>query len=353
MGRKKKLALFLFVLDVVILAVGCLSDTLLIFASLNILGLMMLVFLWLGNRMLLKSPWYRNLLVDYDHEIYPDNVWYRAHDERNFDLVNLGSSSSVYAFDYAGYDVKAMNWARQPQTLLDDIRLVKNFHSILKEGGYVLISIMPFTSINKQTGLLDAVRYGQTVADVLLEEKYRRKANFLARYPIFMGKRALKEVVKALIGYHQNVQKWQQPENNLMSEAELEADAMKWDKGWRQQFSIADYKDPLTKTNAEGRQVRIQAMRDLIDFCQERGYKPIYVILPMTKQLRHYLHDEFLDKYVYEYLKQVERDVPVLDYLKDEEMLQPELYANAYFLNKQGARKFTGKVLQAIDDGVI
>ena len=167
-----------------------------------------------------------------------------------------------------------------------------------------------------------------------------------------MGKRALKEAVKAIIGYHQNVQKWQQPENNPMSEAELEADAMNWDRGWRQQFSIANYKDPLTDTNAEGRQIRIKAMRDLIDFCQEHGYKPVYVILPMTKQLRHYLHDEFLDKYVYEYLKQVGRDVPVLDYLKDEEMLQPELYANAYFLNKQGARKFTGKVLQAIDEGV-
>lgn len=353
MGKKKKLAALLLVLDVIMLVVCYLSDKLLIFAALNALGLVMLTFLWQGNRVLLKSSWYRNMLVDYDHEIYPDNVWYRVHDERNFDLVNLGSSSSVYAFDYDGHDVKAMNWAQQPQTLLDDIRLVKNFHSILKEGGYVLISIMPFTSINKQTGLLNAVRYSQTLADVLLEEKYRRKANFLARYPIFMGKRALKEVVKALIGCHQNMQKWQQPENNSMSEAELEADAMNWDKGWRQQFSIADYKDPLTKTNAEGRQVRIQAMRDLIDFCQERGYKPVYVILPMTKQLRHYLHDEFLDKYVYEYLKQVERDVPILDYLKDEEMLQPELYANAYFLNKQGARKFTGKVLQAIDDGVI
>ena len=349
MGRKKKLALLLLFLDVIMLVVCYLSDELPIFIGLNILGLIMLAFLWLGNRVLLKSPWYRNLLVDYDHEIYPDNVWYRAHDERNFELVNLGSSSSVYAFDYVGHDVKAMNWARQPQTLLDDIRLVKNFHSILKDGGYVLISIMPFTSINKQTGLMDAVRYSQTLADVLLEEKYRRKANFLAKYPIFMGKRALKEAFKAIIGYHQNVQMWQQPENNPMNEAELEADAMNWDRGWRQQFSIADYKAPLTETNAEGRHVRIQAMRDLIDFCQERGYKPVYVILPMTKQLRHYLHDEFLDKYVYEYLKQVERDVPVLDYLKDEELLRPEWYANAYFLNKKGAKKFTGKVLEDLN----
>lgn len=348
MGRKKKLALLLFVLDVIMLAVCYQSDKLLIFAVLNALGLVMLTFLWLGNRVLLKSPWYCNLFVDYNHEIYPDNVWYRVHDERNFDLVNLGSSSSVYAFDYDGHDVKAMNWAQQPQTLLEDIRLVKNFHSILKEGGYVLISIMPFTSINKKTGLMDVVRYRRVLAGSLQEKKYLRKADFLVRYPIFIGKRALKEAVKALIGYHQNVRKCQQPENNPMSEAELEADAMNWDRGWRQQFSIVEYKDPLTEVNAEGRQIRIKAMRDLIDFCQERGYKPVYVILPMTKQLRHYLHDGFMDKYVYEYLQEVGRDVPVLDYLKDEEMSKPELYANAYFLNKKGARKFTGKVLQAL-----
>ena len=350
MGRKKKAALLMAFMDFVLLSICWQLGMLLVFVSLNIFGLILLLFLWQGNRMLLKSEWYRNMLVDYEHKVFPDNVWYRAHDERNFDLVNLGSSSPVYAFNYEGYNVKAMNWARQPQTLLDDIRLFKNFHSILKEGGYVLISIMPFTSINKQTGLLDVVRYSRTLADVLLDEQYRRRAILLGKYPIFMGKRALKELIKVVICRTQSSEKWQQSDNNPMSESQLRLDAMNWDKNWREQFNIRDYNDPLTKKNAQGRQVRIKAMRELIDFCKERSYKPVYVILPMTKQLRNYLNDEFMDKYVYEYLKQVARDVPVLDYLKDEELAGSEWYANAYFLNKKGAKKFTSKVLENLNE---
>lgn len=335
-------------IDAVLMQICWQANALMIFAGLNVLMLLILVFLWMGNRILLNSLWYRNLLVDYNHEIYPDNVWYRAHDERNYDLVNLGSSSPMYAFDYSDYHIKAMNWAQQPQSLLYDVRLFKNFHSILKDGGYVLISIMPFTSINKQSSVMDAVRYSHTLADVLIDEEYRRKAMFLGRYPIFMGKRAIKELAKSIIGYRQISQKDHQPEDSSMSDNELQNDAMFWNELWRKQFNIRDYKDPLTKQNAQGRQVRIEAMRELIDFCRERGYNPIYVILPMTKQLRNYLDDEFMDKYVYEYLKQVERDVPVLDYLKDEELARPEWYANAYFLNKKGAKKFTGKVLEAL-----
>ena len=75
------------------------------------------------NNLLKKTQWYRNMLVDPNHDIYPDNTWYRTHDERNFDIVNLGSSGGKWAFDYSDLDIKAMNWAQQPQTLVEDYNL--------------------------------------------------------------------------------------------------------------------------------------------------------------------------------------------------------------------------------------
>ena len=83
-----------------------------------------------GCEILYKTNWYKSMFRDLNHEIYPDNVWYREHDERNFDVVNLGSSGGKWAFDYTNFNIKAMNWAQQPQTLLEDYNLLRHFHSI-------------------------------------------------------------------------------------------------------------------------------------------------------------------------------------------------------------------------------
>ena len=59
-----------------------------------------------GCTLLYKTDWYKSFFVDIDHEIYPDNTWYRNHEERNYDIVNLGSLSAKYAFDYSITDLK-------------------------------------------------------------------------------------------------------------------------------------------------------------------------------------------------------------------------------------------------------
>ena len=78
-----------------------------------------------GCEILYRTNWYKSMFRDLNHETYPDNVWYREHDERNFDLVNLGSSGGKWAFDYTGLEIKAMNWAQQPQTLLEEYNLLR------------------------------------------------------------------------------------------------------------------------------------------------------------------------------------------------------------------------------------
>ena len=153
-----------------------------------------------GCTLLYKTNWYKSFFVGADHETYPDNVWYRSHEERNFDVVNLGSSGGKWAFDYADTAVKGMNWAQQPQTLLEDYNLLRCYHSILRKGGYVIITIMPFTGLNKETGLRDAMKYvklntqGEPIQPYLFD-----KAKRVAEYPIFMGMPAVKALIRYLI----------------------------------------------------------------------------------------------------------------------------------------------------------
>lgn len=303
-----------------------------------------------GCKILYKTNWYKSMFLDPNHEIYPDNVWYREHDERNFDVVNLGSSGGKWAFDYADLNVKAMNWAQQPQTLLEDYNLLRHFHSILKRGGYVLITIMPFTGLNKKTGLMDAMKYvkfdiqGEPIQPYMFNEAIR-----YATYPFLFKKAALKVLIRYFMGRDKKcgLHPETQLEYNPMKSNELEKDAKRWIDGWKKQFGISDFDAPLTRENEEGRAYRIKLMQTLIDFCTERGYKPVYVIPPVTEHLAKYYTPKFEEIYIYGYLKEVNRVVLTLDYSKDSEFrFNDELFFNSFFLNKKGRKLFTRRVLK-------
>lgn len=301
-----------------------------------------------GCELLKRTYWYKSLFVGADHETYPDNVWYRKHEGRNFDLVNLGSSSGKWAFDYTDESIKAMNWAQQPQTLLEDYNLLRNFHSILRTGGIVLITVMPFTSLNKSTGLLDAIKYVKIGAHEPIEPYLYKKASRYATYPILFKTKA----IKALIKYMLHLEKMplgqinSRGENNPMNDFQLEEDAKGWIEGWKRQFSIENFDLPLTLNNKKGREYRIALMRELIDFCVERDYHPVYVIPPVTKHLSQYYTKQFEKTYIYSFLREVQRDIILLDYSKTRSLQSDDLYFNSFFLNSRGRKLFTHQVIE-------
>ena len=67
-------------------------------------------------------------------------------------------------------------------------------------------------------------------------------------------------------------------------------------------------------------------MRELIDFCLERGYKPVYVIPPVTNNLSRYYTPQFESTNVYGFLKGVDREISLLDYSTDEILKQDYLF---------------------------
>jgi len=306
-----------------------------------------------GNTLLYKTQWYQQMFIGADHETYPDNVWYRNHDERNFDVVNLGSSGGKWAFDYTDTGIKGMNWAQQPQTLLEDFNLLRHYHSILRKNGYVLIIIMPFTGLNKSTGLRDAMKYLKIETQGQAIQPYMyKKAQRYAQYPILFGKPAIKALLKYLLGRESKPQIHPSTlDHNPMNEEQLLQDAKRWMNGWKKQFSIDDFEAPLTEQNQRGRDYRINLMRELIDFCRERSYQPVYIIPPVTEYLANEFTPKFRQIYIYDYLKQVDRDIPLLDYSEDKDLMEPSLYFNSFFFNKRGRIEFTSCVLKDLGIG--
>lgn len=299
-----------------------------------------------------RSQWYKEMFVDADHKTYPDNVWYRTHDDRNFDIVTLGSSGAKWAFDFEGTAIKGMNWANQPQTLLEDYNLLRCYHSILRKGGTVIITIMPFSGLNKSTGIMDAMKYLMidTQGEPVQPHLYK-KALLYKELPILFKMPAIKALLKYLLGRERKCDKYAcaMMDNNPMTNNQLEADALNWINGWKRQFTISDFEAPLTPQNHEGRNYRINLMRTLLDFCAERGYRPVYVIPPVTKHLAQYYTPKFEQTYIYGFLKEVDREVLTLDYSKEDTFQKDELYFNSFFLNREGRRLFTNQVLKDLN----
>lgn len=303
--------------------------------------------MWLLNLPIKRSQWFKGLFIAEDGDIYPNNKWYREHDERNFDLVVLGSSSAKYGYDFAEFDIKAMNWAQAPQTLVEDYNILCNFHSILRKGGYVIITIMPFTCLNKQTGIYDAMKYLKISTHKPIEPYLLSKAYRYFCYPLLLGKPAIKAGLRYLLHREPaNQYKDSESHTNPMTEEQLAHNAMRFVEGWKKQFDISDFDAPLSNTNKADRAFRIKLMREMIDFCDEREYKAIYVIPPYTSYLAKYFTPHFEDQFVYSFIKDVDRNIPLFDYSKSETFKNVDLFFNSFFLNKEGRRLFTERVLK-------
>lgn len=318
-----------------------------VWSSINIVGILlvaMLISLLIVNRLLKKSHWYKEMFVDYYHQTYPDNVWYREHEERNFDVVALGSSAAKYAYDFTDVGIKGMNWAQQPQTLHDDFKLFKSFHSILHKNSTVLINIMPFSSCDKDTHLMDTYKYlGVYYERQYFDSRFYEKALLYQKFPILFRKTAIKAFLHYIKG--NDKPKTIHPLKQQMDEQSLKADAEHFINGWKRQFGISDFDAPLTQRNSEGRARRLQTMRALIDFITEREYTPVFVIPPVTRHLSTFYTKTFKETYIYSFINEINRNVKLLDYSDNEELQNDRLYFNSFFLNKVGAKEFTARVL--------
>lgn len=293
-----------------------------------------------------ESKWFNSLFVDADGETYPSNDWYRRHEERNFDVVVLGSASAKWAFDFRDCGLKCMNWAQAPQTLVEDYRLLRNFHSILRSGGYVIITVMPFTSLNKQTGIYDAFKYLKINSQEPIEPHLYEEACRYFHNPLLFGRPAISAGIRYLLRREwptDTPEVW--ADTNPMDEDQLKRDALHFVNGWKSQFGIGSFDDDLTAANIEARRFRVGLMQTVIDFCLERDYQPVYLIPPVTTYLASHFTPRFQETYIYSFLKEVQRDIPLLDYSKVAELQDKDLYFNSIFLNQRGRKMFTQQVL--------
>ena len=296
------------------------------------------------------------LLVEnnqYYNQIFKDCRKFWTFQKFNLDIVNLGSNSALYGFDYSHTSLKGANWAMGPQSLNQDLAILKTYYSFIGPRGTVLVPLCPYSSCLKNYKDTEVLKYYTILHPGVIEnfsiekqkEAYQLKQNpyKYAKKQMFKG---LLKSIKRKISFHKLQENLSyQPLNDV----QLKSDAINFIEGWKKQFNIADMNAPIPKHIQDGRKIRISTLKEIIQFCEDRNLNYYLVIPPVTQYLSSYFTETFKQNYIYSFLEEANvKKERVLDYLSDEEFQNKELYFNSFFLNRQGRSLFTQRILRDI-----
>lgn len=346
-GKRKMLK---YVLLAAILVVAAISVVNIVFGvilfSFYILCAILIAGGLLLNKCVKKTYWNRNLFL-YTSQ-FVSNAGYRDNTIRNYDIVNLGSNPALFAFFYE--NVKGQNWSTGSQGLDMDFEILKYFHSYVREGGTVLIPIMPFTSISsclKGNPAYSGRRYYAKFAKILdglriNEIPELRRGKYYHRFPLLYDPKSMLHLFHDAdpdIRYCISGQP--------MGPVELETDANGWIARWMKEFGLETLDIPLTEEWKKYFDESVERLRSMIDYCLVRNYKPVLICPPMTDYLSSKFPQKFRQAYILDFVNQGnEADVPFLDYTDCEEFKDASLYFNSFFLNLRGRKLFTRRVLK-------
>jgi hypothetical protein len=290
------------------------------------------------NYLYKKTNFYKNQFIDAEK--------FLGEIPHNLEIVNLGSNQPKFAFDYSETGLSGMNWSLGPQSFEYDSRVLKKFHSFLREEAFVIIPVCPlkfflyryiYNSIN--------YKYYKFLDTDMINNYSVRTRKLYIDYPVFTAKRNLIRIIKDVPKDNRL-----EIEQNPMAEKELEADAKKWVNGWLKQFSLDSFENIfLSEENKDNINRNVTILNDMIDFCLERNYRPIIMLLPVTKELSRLFPQSFIDEQIVGNIEKANtQNIPVLNYLKDVRFISPDLYFNSFFLNKNGREIFTKAVINEL-----
>lgn len=290
------------------------------------------------NRTIYKMKWH--------NEYWGDTTKFWNLSNFNLDVVNLGSNSSRFAFSYIDSNLNCMNWAVSPQYLKYDFELLKNYHSFLAEGATVYISLCPFSFFYPNFPKSYNLKYYtflNPVSIIDFDEEERIKAlqlkyNFIEKKPLYTIKETLKALIKAFLSFLYNNK---QPDYSSFN---MVASQMMY--SWKKQFSINNFEEPLSEQLHDELVDTADTLNNMLQFCKERGFKPIVVIPPIHKSLSSLLPvwwNDALNDFIR--LSNLQ-ETPFYNFASDSRFMDDSFYRTPLYLNKEGARFFTNTLLK-------
>jgi hypothetical protein len=299
---------------------------------------------YLTSKPIKKITWYK--------DSHGDMVKFKRQ-KFNTRIAVLGSSPAKWAFDDSVADACA-NWATSPQSIFDDFRVLKNYHSYLSPNGLVLISLFHCRALMQDYN--DAHHFKKfhyflhPILNPFYDEKVflplKKEIDFPIYYVIKHPIRILKSVIKCDVLKKISCNSV----TNSMNEVQIEQDAEKWMSIWKKEFSEDAFNTPLKASVRESLEFNKKLILEMAEFCKERDLKLAFVIPPITNALKSKFSKEFSKEALYDLIApaQEKYNISLFDYLEDKEFQNDDLYFNSFFLNKRGRRLFTEKLINDV-----
>lgn len=253
----------------------------------------------------------------------------------NLEIVNLGSNHALYGFRYEGIKQKAFNFALGPQCLFYDFNILKIFTTHLKKGCTVLIVLPPCVFCFGEEGCDNSKYYHFLPPEMIARFSWRKKI-LNVYFPLLLHPKNARFLIKDSKKYS--------PKENTKDHAEKMAVIRR--DAWIRQFGLSDMvSGELPEEIRLNFDKTTRIVSEMIDFCLNKRFKPVLVIPPVSDPLRSLLGEKYLNAALYENIKRANaKNVPVLDYLRDERFSTFALYLNSDFLADSGAVLFTQAV---------
>lgn len=288
------------------------------------------------NGFLYQTQWYKDFWGD------ATKFWYI--NEFNIDVVNLGSNSGKYAFCYDNLPVYGRNWALGPQSLQHDFNILKNYFSFIKENGYVIITLCPFSCLVSKYSSSHNLKYYTFLHPAMVinfseeerERALRYKNCLLLKKPLFCVKQALKSCI------YQN-------KNKISKVCNYDQHASQFIAMWKNQFGLENLDSDLSENHLYEQKQRAVLLNDMITFCLERNLVPILVVPPMHNSLVKRLPVKFRENYIYNFVNMGNKqNVRFLDYIDAQNFNKDEYFINSFLMSEKGARVFTKDILHKL-----
>ena len=292
------------------------------------------------NGLIRRGYWYNNVK-------FKDCCKFWSYNTFNTDVVNLGSTSSVCAFNYRDIPQKCANWALSTNPLAGDLAILKNYVSYLKEGATVIIPLCPFTSLAGEYSISEdhyySLLYPSTIPGYSIRRHNKVKSEMqspLLIYPLLSVFSDLKHLIV-------------KPKQKELKENEMEKDALVWMDSWKKEFSISNFSYPLSLKNQDAINEAAKSLNEIISFCKERKLKPVLVIPPVYHTLHELFTPDIRRIIIDPLIERVEDKMAWFHNYMDDETFTNDisLFNNSFLLSEKGAMQFTKRVL--VDIGII
>lgn len=287
------------------------------------------------NAVIRRGYWFNNVE-------FADCRKFKTYNTFNTQVVNLGSTSALHAFDYEGLNIKGANWALGHNPLAGDFAILRNYCSFLdSKGCTIIIPLCPFSSLSGSYEPFEdryySILYPSTIPsysyvhDVQVQEKWQ---NPIWRYPIWGW-------ILDFVHLFPNRKK------SCLQEEQMESSAKQWINGWFHEFSLKDFTTPLSLVNQYSIQEAASIISNMIEFCKTHNIRVIITIPPMYHTLAEKFTPEGREKIIDSLFKQIKnKDYEFINYMDNPLFCNDRtLFEDSFLLNSKGAKVFTRQIL--------